>query len=639
MKYLLYTLIVNGETVHGQLRLKEKSEQDGLKQIEYNLPISGYENCNLLITEQYDSKYSINVFHGDFINNSDTSLEISRLHLGGIAEGKASLNYFTSSWGNEFTPQTKTIEKPFNFGSNTGRSCGQHVPYAQLQTAINTTCFVLGWSGCWDCSVVPTENGCSVLMGISGENFSTLINKGESFRSADLYVSTGSTPELASIEMRRYFRRHVTVFDEEHFPTLPVEVNTWWVYEDRLINENIFYSNNLLAKEIGCTHSMLDAGWFGNETLDKPEEWFLKRGDWDNINSARFPSGMKALCDKAQDSGILPGIWCEIEAVGKNARLNLTHPHLIAKRDGESLGYLCFGSEEVRKWAMTVLDKIIGEYGAAWIKLDFNLDPAPGCNCENHGHGKNDGLYAHYKGYYGFLDDVRKKYPTVILENCASGGQRSDIEMLAHTHITFLSDPDFTAFHLQCYWGALSYLHQSVCFHFSWSDTTFGTHNCGVHRPVYEDMPRARFDFMIRAALMGAVGFSYDFAGFPEWAKERLKEHINFYNSISKAFIRNGDAYRLTAQPLKEGGERFPVFQFNAQSGEALVFGFRLDNSQDTQKVKLMELAEGKYEVSFFDSGVTYIATGTELCIIGLKFDGMEENSSEIVRIKPVYEK
>ena len=43
--------------------------------------------------------------------------------------------------------------------------------------------------------------------------------------------------------------------------------------------------------------------------------------------------------------------------------------------------------------------------------------------------GKGDGLYAHYLGYYQLLDEIHRKYPDVVIENCASGGLRMDIEM------------------------------------------------------------------------------------------------------------------------------------------------------------------------------------------------------------------
>ncbi len=640
MKQFVYSLIIEGKQHSYELTLKGRKGLKGLNKNEYQQAIEGYENCFITITEEYDPRYSTARYSATLINNSNRAVSVSKLHLGGTVASSTppTLDYYGSGWGNEYHPKSAVADKPLWFGGTNGRSCGEHIPFAQLTADSGATCFTLGWSGCWDCVVTPTANGCTVLMGISSENFTTVVNSGDSFTNAPLYIAYADVAELACLDIRRYFKEYVTVFDEQSFPELPVEVNTWWVYEDRLVNEDVFQSNSMLAKEIGCTHTMMDAGWFGEETKDAPEEWFSKRGDWEVINTVRFKSGMKSLCDKAREGGINPGIWCEIEAIGKDAKLNTTHPHFVAKRDGESLGYLCFGSEAVREWAMGVMDRIIAEYGATWIKLDFNLNPAPGCNCENHGHGKDDGLYAHYKGYYKFLDDVRQKYPKVILENCASGGQRGDIEMLAHTHITFLSDPDFTDLHLQCYWGALSYLHPSVCFHFSWSDVTFGDHNCGVHHPITKDMPKTELDLIIRAALMGVLGFSYDFKAMPDWCRNRIAEHVQFYNSISKDFIRHGDVYRLTAQPLKDGGERFPAFAFSAKNGDSLVFAFRLKGASPTQTVKLMGLTSDRYEVSFTDSGVTKLMTADELTNIGLTFEGMAEKSSEIVRIKAVYE-
>ena len=69
------------------------------------------------------------------------------------------------------------------------------------------------------------------------------------------------------------------------------------------------------------------------------------------------------------------------------------------------------GSEEGRKWAMSVVDRILGEYGAKWIKFDFNLDPAPGCDQEDHDHGKGDGLYAHYMDIINFLMKYIRNVP------------------------------------------------------------------------------------------------------------------------------------------------------------------------------------------------------------------------------------
>lgn len=626
MNNTICKVTINDSDFSFKLPNRQKLFQTGLNKINYEQPIG---SCTVKITEEYDPAFEVSKFSVVLYNHSAKAITVSQLDLGiTIDEVDPILHNFTSGWGNEFAPKSATVKDEITFGSNTGRSCGEYVPFAVVETESGVISLTLGWSGCFHCSITTKE----IIMGISG-SYTLVEPKGE-YCGADIYIAKGKTLDGAALQMRRYFRKYISILDKANLIEMPVEVNSWWPFRDKLINEDVYYKNNCVAKELGCTHSMLDAGWFGEESGGSEEDWFKKRGDWENINTVRFSSGLKMLCDRAEDLGITPGIWCEIEAVGENADLLRTHPELIAKRDGESLGYICFGSPKVRQFAMEVMDRLIGEYGARWIKLDFNLDPAPGCNAENHGHGKGDGLYAHYKGYYAFLDDVAEKYPGVVLENCASGGYRNDIEMLAHTHMTFLSDPDFTEFHLQCFWGVLSYLHQSACLHFSWSDTPFCEHNCGVYHPISEEMERSKFDFIIRAVLMGVPGFSYDFAKFPAWCKERFKEHINFYNLISNDYIRYGDVYRLTAQPIKNGGgERFPAFQFSAANGETIVFAFRLDGARSTQNIKPQNLKGGQYLVKYVDSGKSEIKSAKQICSDGLTFENMPESSSEIVTL------
>src|SRR5690606_25062592 len=107
------------------------------------------------------------------------------------------------------------------------------------------------------------------------------------------------------------------------------------------------------------------------------------------------PSGIRALSDYTRARGMKFGLWCEIEAIGKSARLAEARPELVATRGGERLGYVCMGSPAGQEWAFQTLDRLIREHGCDWIKLDFNLDPGAGCDRTDHGHGAGDGLYAH----------------------------------------------------------------------------------------------------------------------------------------------------------------------------------------------------------------------------------------------------
>lgn len=597
-------------------------------------------NLRVEITALRDTDFAVTKYTAVFYNETDKPVRLYQLDAGmSIMSDNMTLQYFTSDWGSEFFPHEQKINAEFSFGSISGRSSKGFSPWAGLITPERCYSVALAWSGCWKCTVTPEEGRFQFTMGLTSDGFFTDIAPGGQFASAPIYVAEGGTIEEASFEMRRYFRRRLSLLNDGGIADVPLEYNEWWPYEDKYITEGVYLENAKIAKELGCRYAMMDAGWFGGN--EDGQSWYEKRGDWNIVNKRDFPSGMKSLCDNAKRLGILPGIWCEIEAVGRDAKLNQTHGHIIAKRDGKSLGYVCFGSMEGRAWAMSVVDKILGEYGAKWIKFDFNLDPAPGCNAQNHDHGAGDGLYAHYIGYYRLLDDIHRKYPDVVIENCSSGGLRQDIEMLSHTHWTHLSDPDYTEFHLQCFWGSLSYLHQSACLHFSWSEV-LQDHNLGIRNPIREDMERYKLDYYIRAVLMGIPGFSYRLPEMPDWCKKRIKELGDFYAEIYKDYILNGDAYRLTPQPLMGGkGERFPVFQFNSAAGEAVVFAFRLEKAEMERIVYPKGLiGDALYEVSYMDSGESATAFGRDLESKGLTFRNLPEESSEVVRIrfKPIKE-
>lgn len=588
--------------------------------------------CINLIAEK-DQTLSVWKCWLEIINNTTHPIRLSQADIGIAVESESmDLHYFSSDWGSEFVPYKKKIKGEFSYGSVAGRSCKGFDPYAECYTDNGVFAMALGWSGNWTCRAFRDNQSYFCVMGLTSEGFWTDVQAGKTFVTPTVYVAWAQEPDDACLEIRRFYRKHLSIIDEKQFSPMPLEYNEWWPYEDRFINETVYQKNAEIAQNLGFKYAMMDAGWFGDN--EDGQGWYEKRGDWDRVNPRDFPSGMKAMCDKAKDSGILPGIWCEIEAVGKYAKLNQSHEEIIAKRDGKSLQYVCFGSKEGRKWAMETIDKILGEYGAKWIKFDFNLDPNQGCNRTEHGHGGGDGLYAHYMGYYNFLDEVHCKYPDVVIENCASGGLRMDIEMLSHVHWSHLSDPDFTEFHLQCFWGALSYLHQSACLHFSWSEV-LQDHNLKIKNPIFEDMQRHKFDYMMRAVMMGVPGFSYRLTEFPKWCLERLKELGEFYTAISTEYILRGDAYRLTEQPLADKkGERFPVFQFVNTDKNSVVFAFRLENAKEKQNVMLKGLnSDICYNVRFLDSGKEYQAFGNELMVNGISFSGLLEEASEVAML------
>ncbi len=562
-------------------------------------------------------------------NTGDKPVELRELSLGIPWEKEGELLGYSSSWGNEWLPFSHSLAEDAAFGVQAGRSSNGCMPWAGLRSQGECMALALGWSGNWQCRWEAA--GRILWLGFCG--FSTLLKPEESLASPWVYYGRDGDMEEACLRLRRFFRDHLSRIEEVFPKGLPVVWNSWWAYEDKEIGEDIMLANVQAGKALGVTHSLLDAGWFGRE--DQGEGWYEKRGDWYTVNQERFPSGLEALSQKIEASGVVPGIWCEIEALGKEAVLLRQRPELAARAEGQPAGYLCFGNPDTRQWAMEVMDWLIREKGYRWIKIDFNLDP-PSCQETAHGHGAQDGLLAHYRGLYGFLEEVRRRYPSVVLENCSSGGLRLDIEMASQMHLCFLSDKDHTEFHLQVFWGALNWLHQSSCYHFTWSQV-FGDHNLDVRDPMTEDTPDSAVDCMFRAAMMGVPGISLRLVQLSDRQRQRIREHLRLYHEISEDFVKNGDIRRLTGQPLENGqGERFPVFQLSAKSDRHVLFCFRLRGAPDSAAIKPRALDPGKvYQVRRQDLGVCETCTGAQLMETGWTLTGLPEFSSELVWITP----
>ncbi len=558
-----------------------------------------------------------------------------------IPAGEYRLRYFTSGWGREFTPVDEPLCGTRILESTAGRSSQRMYPWFALTSERSPDpclAVTVAWSGNWVCRFEPLPGGAYRLSGgLSDWQFFKTLFPGETMispRVLYVYLHEGDVDDAAR-EFGRWGLRYGYPRNELA-RALPVEWNHWWPYEDVLIDEETFRRNVDVCAELGFEVCTLDAGWFGTPGDDPLQGfWYGVRGDWEQINRRQFPSSLRVLADYVHGKGLKFGVWCEIEALAPTSAAAQTHPDLVARRDGEPLGYLCLGNPQAQDWAYSVLERLIVEYEANWIKLDFNLDPQAGCNEISHGHESGDGLYAHYLGYYALLDRLRARYPHVLLESCSSGGLRIDLEMLQHLHLAFLSDPDYTVHHLQVVWGATHMLHPSACLHWAWSQTR-GDHNV-EREPVRADTPPGRFDYMVRAAMLTATGFSYRLPDLPDWARRRLGEHIAFYKQQVRPFVRDADLYHLSGQALRDGGgDRWNAFLYVRDAGaEALLFVFRLPGGEERRVAPLRGLIAGAtYAVQFVDRGETMACSAAELTETGLAFDGLSEEGSEVVLLR-----
>jgi alpha-galactosidase len=570
-------------------------------------------------------------------NISEQAFEISRVDsfVLTIPESSYNLLYYTGAWGREFEGIEVPLEHTICIDSKTGRSSKGHHPwFALTRKGGGVLSGSVAWSGNWVLRFEKGDGGFTLSGGLHDWEFSKALTPGASMETPIMVMVLGKDLNAVSQQYARVGRKHW--YPRTQLSALPpVEWNHWWSYEDDHINEKVFRENVAVAEEMGMDVCVLDAGWFGPS--DAGTFWNDYRGDWDLINTARFPNGMRPIADEVHARGMKFGMWCEIEAIGEKARLTTTHPELVARRDGEPLGQICLGNLQTREWAYQTLKRLIEENNLDWIKLDFNLDPGAGCNRTDHGHGAGDGLYEHYIGYYGLLKRIRKEFPQVTLESCSSGGLRIDLGLLRHTDMTFLSDPDWPVHDLQLFWGASTMLAPDSILHWSFGDWIHKTPPPEQNfNPRDPDLKQHQLDYYTRISMLNVFGLSQKLPELPAWVKERLILHTNVYKDHVRRFVREADLYRLSSQPKRDGsGERWCAFQYSLPDhSEHLLFVFRLPGSQEEKAIIPLNLqGERTYQISGFEGEQFPSRTGSQLMTQGIMFRDMPEESSWLLRL------
>ncbi len=569
-------------------------------------------------------------------NDGAEALHITRIDSLALdlPAGAYDLQSFTGDWGLEFEPHSFPLTTPVTLESRAGRSSKGHLPwFALARDGRSLLGGAVAWSGNWVVRLEPGETGMRLSGGLHDWAFAAELPPGGAITSPPFVVALAEGQALDAVATqyarigRRYWYPHNALAD-----SLPVEWNHWWSYEDKDLDEAVFRRNVDVAAELGMEVCTLDAGWFGPS--DAATHWYEQRGDWDLINTQRFPSGLRALSDYVHERGMAFGLWCEIEAIGKHAQLAAERPELVATRDGAPLGYVCLGSAAGRAWALATLDRIISEYRCDWITLDFNLDPGAGCDRADHGHGAGDGLFAHYNGYYELLAEVRRRHPHVVLENCSSGGLRIDLGIARQTHMAFLSDPDWPEHSLQCFWGASLMLAPDALLHWGYCEWSHAEHRCQTFDPRDPTLTPAQIDYYTRIAMLRRFGFSQRLPDLPEWVVARYHNLIADYKTHVRRFVGGADMHRLTGQPQRFGaGDRWAAFQYAMPDGaEHLLAAFRLPSGASERTFALAQLDPDRlYTLTWLGEERSVQRLGADLMANGLRFELPAEGSAMVL--------
>lgn len=194
------------------------------------------------------------------------------------------------------------------------------------------------------------------------------------------------------------------------------------------------------AAKAGADIFCIDAGWY--DSTDGG--WWDMVGEWQPSTNRFGKAGLAGLARAVRNRGMGLGLWLEPEVIGVRSPLAASLPDdAFIRRHGERVSdsgrfLLDFRSQAARDHVTRTVDRLIDEFDVAFFKFDYNT--MPGVGADDGTGSAGEGLLGHCRAYLDWLDDLRRRHPDVMIENCASGAMRADYAQLSRLDLQSTSD-------------------------------------------------------------------------------------------------------------------------------------------------------------------------------------------------------
>ncbi len=329
----------------------------------------------------------------------------------------------------------------------------------------------------------------------------------------------------------------------------------------------------------------MDAGWYP-----------FKQGWW-NVGTwkpdpARFPRGLRPIADDAHARFVKIIVWMEPERVTPGTELYEQHPDWLLGREGETK-LLDLGNPLARAGLVERVDTLIREQGIDLYRQDFNFAPLEFWRDNDSADRQGITENRYVTGFLAFWDELRRRHPNLLIDTCASGGRRNDLETLRRAVPLWRSDYAYETTGMQ--------------------DLSYGL---ALWVPFFGTGVSAQNAYDFRSQMSPALAVGLDVRR-PDLDYALLRRLLAQWRAISKYYY--GDYYPLTAYRTQD--DVWMAWQYDRpELGEGVVVAFRRPGSPyGSARFKLRGLdPAARYRVSNLDTSAGQEITGAELSDRGL---------------------
>lgn len=522
--------------------------------------------------------------------------------------------HVTSLGPNEDDPQGTWLGagNPLRVESREGRSSCGALPFLNIDMNDHGVIMGVGWTGDWAASFYRTDQAVRAAAGMKRTHFKLL--PGEEVRTPKILLLFWQGQRLQGHNLlRQFILAHHTPTQNGRRARTPVCLATWGGnFAQNHIEHGLWWKKNGLSLD----YLWVDAGWFGNDEAKLGanvfnSQWGRFAGDW-YPNPGYFPQGLKPVGDALRQAGTGLLLWLEPERVFKGTAWTRQHPEFLLGPMGDN--YLFnLGKPEARQFLTDHLARLITESQIGCYRQDFNMDPRPYWDASDAPDRVGIAEIRHITGMYAMWDELRSRFPHLLIDNCSSGGRRIDLETISRSMPLWRSD-------VQCWPG------------FGATAMQGQTQGLGLWVPLSTGCCDREDSYVFRSALgPGMVLIMYEFE--KDTAKHFsipwLRKNLTELDAVRKYF--EGDFYPLLSFSLVD--DAWSAWQYDRPDlDEGMVLALRRPKSPFHAMTPTLHglAADATYEMRCVDTGTIVRATGRELKENGLEIRIDEKPGSKL---------
>ena len=403
-------------------------------------------------------------------------------------------------------------------------------------------------------------------------------------------------PEAGTNALRRYLYENVCPRYQGKAMIPRVSYDHWFGIGNKF-NYDLMVAQAERAAQLGVEVFVVDAAWFAG---DYP----LGVGNWDLVDSKKFPDGLEPLAEYVRKLGMDFGLWFDIEHALEGTSAHCRHPEWFIPLDTPNPKFqyyhLNLARRDAQDYAIETVGGWIKRLDLRWVRWDYasmgpqsfwdRVDPT----------GK---IQFHYmQGLYRVLDTLIVEHPNWMVEGCAGGGRRVDLGIIKRAHTLWISDQSRDPF-LCRYMQARA--NRFLPGHLLNSTMQV---NMGIGDDGFDDMS-------VLSRMLGKLSFDGDIAGWSERLTARMAQWVEQFKAVRHLYVQ--DFYQLLPMPTTL--DDWDAVEFVSYSGDnAAVFVFA-GNQGGQKTIPLQGLdADEDYLLSRLPDGKGDPVRGCELLSKGL---------------------